>query len=139
MAENTFPFDVLTPEHRFFSGEIEALTFTTNDGEWTILKDHAPMIVVLRPGVIKIKQEGRWREAINSEGYMEVAPHGTVLFCQTCEWPEDVDRSRAERTRRQAEEALRQSHSQAEFRANQAMLARAMARLRNSRNNVNLD
>ena len=64
---------------------------------------------------------------------------GTVLFCQTCEWPEDVDRSRAERTRRQAEEALRQSHSQAEFRANQAMLARAMARLRNSRNNINLD
>ena len=56
MAENTFQFDVLTPEHRFFSGEIEALTFTTNDGEWTILKDHAPMIVVLRPGVIKIKQ-----------------------------------------------------------------------------------
>ena len=62
-----------------------------------------------------------------------------MLFCQTCEWPEDVDRSRAERTRRQAEEALRQSHSQAEFRANQAMLARAMARLRNSRNNINLD
>ena len=140
MAENTFQFDVLTPEHRFFSGEIEALTFTTNDGEWTILKDHAPMIVVLRPGVIKIKQGEQWREAINSEGYMEVGPHRTVLFAQTCEWPEEVDRGRAERSRRQAEEALRQSHSQAQFRANQAMLARAMARLRNSsRRNVNLD
>ena len=33
-------------------------------------------------------------------------------------------------SRRQAEEALRQSHSQAQFRANQAMLARAMARLK---------
>ena len=42
-------------------------------------------------------------------------------------------------SRRQAEEALRQSHSQAQFRANQAMLARAMARLRNSRSNINLD
>ena len=129
MAESTFPFEILTPEHSFFSGEIEALTFTADDGEWTILKDHAPMLVVLRPGTLKIKQDGRWREAVNSEGYMEVAPHGTVLFAQTCEWPEDVDRMRAERARLQAEEALRQSHSQAQFRANQIMLARATARL----------
>ena len=28
MADNTFPFEILTPERRFFSGEIEALTFT---------------------------------------------------------------------------------------------------------------
>lgn len=139
MAEKTFSLEILTPDHSFFSGEIEALTFTAADGEWTILKDHAPMIVVLRPGTLKIKQQGKWREAVNSEGYMEVGLHGTVLFAQTCEWPEDVDRNRAERARRQAEEALRQSHSQAEFRANQAMLARAMARLRNSHNKINLD
>ena len=139
MAESTFPFEILTPEHRFFSGEIEALTFTASDGEWTNLKGHAPMLVGLRPGTAKIKQNGQWREAVNSEGYMEVSPHRTILFAQTCEWPEDVDRNRAERSRRQAEEALRQSHSQAQFRANQAMLARAMARLRNSRSNINLD
>jgi F-type H+-transporting ATPase subunit epsilon len=139
MADNTFPFEILTPEHRFFSGDIEALTFTADDGEWTILKGHAPMIVVLRPGMLKIKQNGQWREAVNSEGYMEVAPHSTVLFAQTCEWPEDVDRQRAERARLRAEEALRQSHSQAQFRANQIMLARAMARLRNTHNKVNLD
>ena len=84
-----------------------------------------------------LKQGGVWREAVNSEGYMEVGGSGVVLFAQTCEWPEDIDRSRAERSRRQAEEMLRQSHSQAQFRANQIMLARAMARLRNSRTNIN--
>ncbi len=140
MADDTFSFDILTPERRFFSGQIQALTFTADDGEWTILKNHAPMIVVLRPGVVKIKQNNQWREAVNSEGYMEVAPHGTVLFAQTCEWPEDIDPKRAERSKREAEEALRQSHSQAEFRSNQIMLARAMARLRNTHNKrFNLD
>lgn len=138
MADAAFHFEILTPERRFFAGEIEALTFTADDGEWTVLKGHAPMVAVLRPGAVKMKQEGAWREAVNSEGYMEVGPHGVILFAQTCEWPEDVDRKRAERARLQAEEALRQSHSQAQFRANQIMLARAMARLRNSRSNVNL-
>ena len=138
MADNTFFFEVLTPEHSFFSGEIEALTFMAKDGEWTILKNHAPMIVVLQPGVVKIKQDGQWREAISSEGYMEVTSHGVVLFARTCERPEDVDRNRAERARLEAQEALRQSHSQAEFRANQARLARAMARLRSTRNYTNI-
>lgn len=139
MGEHTFPFEILTPEHSFFSGDIQALTFVDPDGEWTILKGHAPMIVALKAGTVRIKRDGQWRTAVNSEGYMEVAPHGTVLFVQTCEWPEDVDRKRAERARQQAEEKLRQSHSQAEFRANQAMLARAMARLRNSNQKMNLD
>ena len=28
MAENTFPFEILTPEHSFFSGDIESFTST---------------------------------------------------------------------------------------------------------------
>lgn len=139
MADNTFSLDILTPERQFFSGQVEALTFTADDGEWTILKGHAPMIVVLRPGSLQFKIDGEWKEAVNSEGYMEVSHKGVVLFAQTCDWPEEIDRMEEERARKRAEEAMRQSHSQAQFRANQIMLARAMARLRNSRNNVNLD
>ena len=130
---NTFQLEILTPERHFFSGQVDALTFEAPDGQWTILKNHAPMIAALRAGTVKFRVDGVWKEAVNSEGYMEISAAGIILFAQTCEWPEDVDRSRAERAERRAREALRQSHSQAEFRANQAMLARAMARLRNSR------
>ena len=129
MAENTFPFEILTPERSFFSGDIEALTFTASDGEWTILKGHVPMIVVLRPGVVKIKQEGKWRQAVNSEGYMEVGPHRTVLFAQTCEWPEEIDLQRAQEAKRRAEELLRQKQSLLEYGGSKIALARAMARL----------
>jgi F-type H+-transporting ATPase subunit epsilon len=139
MAENTFLFEILTPQRQFFSGQIEALTFQAHDGEWTILKDHAPMVAVLRPGVVSIKQEGAWKTAINSEGYMEVGHSGVILFAQTCEWPEEVDVNRAERTRLLAEEKLRQAKSLAEYHTSRVMLARAMARLRNSGKNVNLD
>ena len=55
MADNTFSLDILTPERHFYSGPVEALTFTAYDGEWTVLKGHAPMIVLLRPGTVQIK------------------------------------------------------------------------------------
>ena len=139
MAHDSFSFEILTPEHSFFADDVEAMIFTAADGEWEILKGHIPMIVALEPGVVKMKQNGVWRQALNSEGYMEVAAHGAVLFVQNCEWPEDVDRKQAERARQRAQEALRQSKSRADFRGNQAMLARAMAQLRYGKNRMKLD
>lgn len=136
---STFQFDILTPERCFFSGQVDALTFSAEDGEWTILKDHAPMIAVLRAGCLRFRQGDVWREAVNSEGYMEVAGDGVVLFAQTCEWPEEIDIARAKHTKEEAEEGLRQSRSISEYKANKLMLARAMARLRNSHQQVNMD
>ena len=89
-----FSFEILTPEHQFFSGNVNAITFNAKDGEWTILKDHAPMVATLMPGLLKFRVNGQWKSAVNSEGYMEVSHSGVVLFCQTCEWPEEVDVNR---------------------------------------------
>lgn len=136
---NTFQLEILTPERQFFSGQVDALTFQAKDGEWTILKGHAPMIAALRAGAVKFRVDGVWKEAINSEGYMEVSSNGIILFTQTCEWPEEVDINRAKRQEEEATEHLRQAKSMSEFKINQILLARAMARLRNSNRNVNLD
>lgn len=135
---NTYLLEILTPERCFFSGEVESLIFHAGDGEWAVLSGHEPMVAVLSPDSLYIKQNGLWHEAVNSEGYMEVAQHGVVVFAQTCEWIEEVDQAQAEQARLLAEELMRQSRSQAEFRNSQILLARAMARLRISQKNVNL-
>ena len=136
---NTFQLEILTPTRHFFSGQVDALTFQAKDGEWTILKDHAPMIAALRAGSVKFRVDGVWREAVNSEGYMEVSAGGIILFAQTCEWPEEVDVNRARRLEELATEHLRQAKSMSEFNVNKLLLARAMARLRNSKSQINLD
>lgn len=127
-----FPLEILTPEHQFFNGGVEALTVTSLDGELTILAGHAPITVPLTVGKIKLKQDGQWREAFQSEGFLEAGPWGAQLFVQACEWPENIDARRAEAARRRAEEALRQKTSMEEYHASQIALARAMARLRMS-------
>ena len=137
--DNTFPLEILTPEREFFSGQVDALTFQAKDGEWTILKNHAPMVAALSAGTVKFRVAGEWKEAVNSEGYMEVSAGGIILFAQTCEWPEEVDVNRARRQEELATEHLRQAKSTSEFKVNKILLARAMARLRNSKSKVNLD
>ncbi len=135
----TFPLEILTPEHLFFSEEAEALTINTCDGELTILKGHAPITAPLLVGKIRIKQNGTWREAFQSEGFMEVNAQGVHLFAQACEWPENIDVRRAEAAERRARERMRQQRSLQEYHWTQVALARAMTRLRISHQKLNLD
>ena len=63
----TFELSIMTPERQFFSGQVEALTVTGIDGQMTVLAGHAPMVVSLDIGEISIKQDGTWRQAVNTE------------------------------------------------------------------------
>ncbi len=126
----TFELSIMTPERQFFSGQVEALTVTGIDGQMTVLAGHAPMVVSLDIGEISIKQDGTWRQAVNTEGFMEVLGDSVVMFVQACEWPEDIDVRRAEEAKHRAEERIRQRQSILEGQTSKIALARAMVRLR---------
>ena len=126
----TFELSIMTPERQFFSGQVEALTVTGIDGQMTVLAGHAPMVVSLDIGEISIKQDGTWRQAVNTEGFMVVLGDSVVMFVQACEWPEDIDVRRAEEAKHRAEERIRQRQSILESQTSKIALARAMVRLR---------
>lgn len=132
---STFSLEVLTPEKLFFAQEVEALTVTSVDGQMTVLKDHMVMTAPLDVGSIKIKQDGAWREAFQSEGFLEVGEHGvTHVFVQACEWAEDIDAARAAAAAHRMEERMRQQRSMMEYQWSKIALARAMTRLRITKN-----
>lgn len=127
---STFELTVMTPERKFFSGSVEALTITRLDGKITVLANHAPMVSCLEVGVINIKENGQWKEAFNSEGFMEFVDNTAVVFVQSCEWPEEIDVRRAEEAKRRAEEKLRQKQNIMEYSASKIALAKALTRIR---------
>ena len=65
---------------------------------------------------------------------VEMINNRAKLFCLTVERPEEIDIRRAEEARDRAEEQLRQKQSIVEYHISQAALARAMTRLRVSKN-----
>ncbi|MDR3209329.1 MAG: ATP synthase F1 subunit epsilon [Oscillospiraceae bacterium] len=126
-----FNLQILTPEREFFNDNVEAVTVMLPDGSATILANHTPLVAPLEVMDLKLKKPGgTWVEAFASEGFMEVRRDGVILFLQTCEWPEEIDARRAEEARVRAEESLRQKRSMAEYQQSKIDLARAMERLR---------
>ena len=95
----------------------------------TVMKGHEAMLAALEIGELRIKVDGNWKYAAASQGFIEVRPDQTLIFVQSCEWPEDIDAARAEELRQRALEDMRQKQSLIEYKESQAALARAMTRL----------
>jgi len=127
---STFKLEVICLERFFLNQQVEAITVTLSDGEITVLAHHAPMIAALTIGAIKIKIDGKFRDAFCSEGFMEVRPDKVIIFAQACEWADEIDVVRAKNARDRALEKLRQERSIQEYKHNTISLTRALARLK---------
>ncbi len=129
MAAN-FRLQIITPERNFLDAQAEMVVILAPDGEIGIMAGHTPMVISMQEGPIRILQNGKWREAAASDGFATVMQDTVLLLMQTVEWPEEIDRVRAERDRALAMEKIRQQRSMQEYHIARSMLARAMVRLR---------
>jgi len=76
----TFAFELVSPEKLLFSGEVDAVVAPGIEGAFTVLKDHAPFMTTLKPGVIEIDVGAKKEKLFVRGGFADVAPTGfTVL------------------------------------------------------------
>ena len=127
---STFNLEIVTPDRKFFSGDVESVILRTPTGEMGILADHTPMVVAVDVGTTRIKQNGKWLEAVLSQGFMEITHKKTIVLVDSAEWPDEIDANRAKAAKERAEEKLHRKLSQEEYIRSQAALARALERLK---------
>jgi F-type H+-transporting ATPase subunit epsilon len=57
MAE-PFPFELVSPERLLLSESVVSVVVPGSDGEFTVLKDHAPFMATIKPGVVVVTLAG---------------------------------------------------------------------------------
>ncbi|HEV7285544.1 MAG TPA: F0F1 ATP synthase subunit epsilon [Kaistia sp.] len=57
MAE-PFPFELVSPERLLLSESVVSVVVPGTDGEFTVLKDHAPFMATIKPGCVVVTQVG---------------------------------------------------------------------------------
>jgi F-type H+-transporting ATPase subunit epsilon len=76
-----FHFELVSPEKLVFSGEVEAVVVPGAEGEFTVLKDHAPLIATMKPGVVVIDETPTKKQRLFVPGgFAEVAPSGLTIL-----------------------------------------------------------
>ncbi len=125
-----FKLEVHTPYRLFFSGMVEAFTATLPDGEIGVRAGRTPFTAPLETCALKIQgEDGVWKEAAVSTGLVEMTREGAVILASSAEWPEEIDRERAEDAKRRAEERLAETMLKFEASRAKSSYARATNRL----------
>lgn len=125
-----FRLRVLTPERTLFDGAVEIVIARSTEGEIGILAHHAAVITPLVPHALYwTTDKGERQMAVVAGGFLEVGPEETVVLANAAEYPEEIDRARAEAARRRALERLESHAPEVDVARAQAALARAEARL----------
>jgi F-type H+-transporting ATPase subunit epsilon len=76
-----FHLEIVSPEKLVFSGEVEAVAVPGTEGEFTVLKDHAPLIAMMKPGVVMIEAEpAKKLRLFVPGGFAEVAASGLTIL-----------------------------------------------------------
>jgi F-type H+-transporting ATPase subunit epsilon len=127
----SFKFEIDTPYCRFFSDEVQAVTLTLIDGDITIYADHSFFMSPVKSGVVSLKgQDGVWKNAFISEGIIEVKTFNKYLMVDAAEWPEEIDKERAEKALAAAEETINAGTFKFEIAAAETAARRARYRIK---------
>jgi F-type H+-transporting ATPase subunit epsilon len=129
MAE-TLKLEIVTPDGRAFSEDVEMVTLTGVVGEMGILPRHVRMMTQMVPGELVVRHGGRDRFLAVGGGLVEVTGTRVSILTDMAVAAETIDEAKAEEARRRAEARLKEKLADEEVATVNAALARSLAQLR---------
>ena len=125
----TLKLEIVTPEAKIFSEDVEMVTLTGIDGEMGILPQHMPLMTQLASGEITARKGAENIFLAVGEGFVQVTREKVSVLTDMAIKADDIDEAKAEEARQKAEARLAQKISDEEVASVQAMLMHATTQL----------
>ena len=106
MAEK-LKLTIVTPDREFYKDDVDMVEFNTTEGEIGIYQGHAPLSVIVKPGILAITQGETVKNAALHAGFVQILPEEVTILAEIIEWPGEIDEQRAEAARQRAEDRLK--------------------------------
>ena len=121
--------EIVSPDRLLLSQPVDMAVIPASEGDMGVLPGHAPVIVLLRGGVISIYEGGAVRQKLFvSGGFAEVTPERCTVLADEAVPVAELSRARAAETLSRA-----QTEYDASDKLNMAAVDAAMARLQSAR------
>jgi F-type H+-transporting ATPase subunit epsilon len=127
---DTFELEIVTPDKMVVRDVAEEMQIPGKDGYLGILPHHAPLITELAVGEITYRKANITHHLAVAWGFAEVLPDKVTILAETAERPEDLDVSRAQTAKNQAENRLGAGSTEEDFAKANGDLKRAETRLK---------
>ena len=123
--------EIVTPEAKSFSGEVDMVVLPGVEGELGILPMHVPLMTELLPGEVRILQDGKQTELVVGTGFVEVSQTHVSILTDMAMADTEIDEAAAEEAMKRAEERVKEKDLNSEEVAEiESAIARSLAQLK---------
>ncbi len=126
----TIHCDIVSAEEKIFSGLVEMVVATGSFGDLGIAPGHAPLLTELKPGPVRMINNGEEEIFYASGGFLEVQPRLITILADTALRATDVSEAAALEAKKHAEQAMSEQKSEVDYARAASQLAEAVAQLR---------
>lgn len=102
----TIRCEIVSQDRTVFQGDVDIVILPGVAGEMGILPHHAPVLTLLKYGVIKIRKQGKEELFAVAGGMAEVQPEIVTVLADAAENIQEIDITRAQAAKKRAEDAL---------------------------------
>src|SRR5271170_6225185 len=126
----TIKLEIVTPEAKTYSEDVDMVTLDGGDGQMGILPQHMPLMTQLVAGEIHVKKGGENIFLAVGDGFVQVTGEKISILTDMAICGENIDEAKAEEARQRAEARLAEKISDEDAVLVQASLAHALAQLK---------
>ena len=117
-------FALVSPERELFNGDVDHVVVPGSEGEFGVSPNHAPVMSVIKPGALKVFDDGQVRRIFVNGGFADVTPEGLTVLAEEAVDLADIEPAQLEQDLKNASEDLRDANTDAKRDAAQRSLAR---------------
>src|SRR3979411_3063892 len=123
----TLKLEIVTPEAKTYSEDVEMVTLPAVEGEMGVLPQHVPLMTQIVSGEIVVRKDGRDYFLAVGEGFGEITGERVAIMTDMAILAENIDEAKAEEARHRAEARLAEKLDDAESALVSAALAHSLA------------
>lgn len=129
MADKKMELEIMSPDRKFYTGEVSMVEFNTTEGYIGVYPEHIPLAVILSPGVLVIHEDSEEKKAALHSGFAKITKDKVTIFAEIAEWPDEIDFNRAEEAKIRAERRMSGEKSGIDLQRAEVALKKSLTRI----------
>jgi F-type H+-transporting ATPase subunit epsilon len=127
---NTLKLEIVTPEAKVYSEDVEMVTLPGIEGELGVYPQHVPLMTQVVAGEVSVRKDGQPYYLAVGDGFVEITGEHVSILTDMAVGYDKIDEAKAEEARRRAEARLAEKLEDADVAAVNASLAHSLAQLK---------
>ena len=130
MSEKNIQLEIITPTQKVYGGTADSFAAPGMEGYFGVLPGHAPYVVALGIGEIRLKNNDSTTCFSTSGGFAEVLPGKVTVLANSVESTDAIDVDRAKDAAARAQQRITEGRKKWDIDRAQIALARALNRIK---------